>query len=331
MLWSVTTIAATRASSAGHCTTETSMVGQVCRIVPLSRAMRPATVRYGGVARWLPGGGRRREGLVRWVVDDLELRRREQDNQLAAMGFIAGLQPTGQVGRFGDVAYVSSGIPIRLFNQAQPVGDRAGPEELDEAVRLLRRRGAPFVVHLREGTDDHLAACLAGLGLVARSDEPMPGMALQPISSMPPGPAELEIRVARDAAVLDDHCRVAAAGFGIDIDIVRSFLTVAALADPATAVYAGYVDGQPVATSLGYRTGDTIGVYNVATVESARRRGYGAAMTRKAIAAGGAAGCSVATLQASAMGFPIYESIGFRTVARYRAYVEPGPAGARPA
>jgi ribosomal protein S18 acetylase RimI-like enzyme len=63
-------------------------------------------------------------------------------------------------------------------------------------------------------------------------------------------------------------------------------------------------------------------VYYVATLPDFRRRGLGEAMTRRAIAQGAAAGCNVATLQASPLGLPIYERMGFRRVGYYRTYVE---------
>jgi GNAT superfamily N-acetyltransferase len=85
----------------------------------------------------------------------------------------------------------------------------------------------------------------------------------------------------------------------------------------------GYTDGEPVTTGLGVRTGRTIGVYNIATIESARRRGFGAAMTIRIVDDGTADGCDVAILQASDMGQPTYERLGFRTVVEYRGYVDP--------
>jgi predicted GNAT family acetyltransferase len=84
----------------------------------------------------------------------------------------------------------------------------------------------------------------------------------------------------------------------------------------------GYASGDPVVSGLGWRTGRTIGVYSIATVGSARRRGYGAAMTARVVADGMVAGCDVAVLQASEMGRPVYERLGFRTVVRYAAYLE---------
>ena len=88
-------------------------------------------------------------------------------------------------------------------------------------------------------------------------------------------------------------------------------------------VYAAYDDGLPVASGLGFRTGRTIGIYNIATVPAARKRGFGAAMTIRIAADGAAAGCEVAALQASEMGFAIYERLGYRTVVEYMAYVDP--------
>jgi hypothetical protein len=70
------------------------------------------------------------------------------------------------------------------------------------------------------------------------------------------------------------------------------------------------------------RTGGVVTVLTGLPMEAARRRGYGAAMTARAVADGVVAGCDVAALQASEMGRPIYERLGFRTVVRYAAYVE---------
>jgi hypothetical protein len=54
-------------------------------------------------------------------------------------------------------------------------------------------------------------------------------------------------------------------------------------------------------------------------------------MTARVVADGVAAGCGVAALQASEMGRPIYERLGFRTVVRYTAYADRPNEGCGPA
>ena len=127
-----------------------------------------------------------------------------------------------------------------------------------------------------------------------------------------------------DAAGLARHADVLAAGFGMPHEWATSFASETMLRVPAATFYVGYQDGVAVTSGLGVRSGRTIGVYNIATVEGARRRGLGAAMTMRVIGDGAAAGCDVAILQASEMGQPVYERLGFRTVCEYFGYVEPG-------
>jgi GNAT superfamily N-acetyltransferase len=126
-----------------------------------------------------------------------------------------------------------------------------------------------------------------------------------------------------DRAGLEDHITTAAAGFEMPEEPLRAIMAETLLGRPGLTVYVGYKGREPVTTGLGSRTGRTIGVYNVATIESARRRGHGAAMTTRIATDGAAAGCDVAILQASPMGHPVYERLGYRTVVEYMGYVDP--------
>lgn len=65
-----------------------------------------------------------------------------------------------------------------------------------------------------------------------------------------------------------------------------------------------------------------MGVYNISTLAPLRGRGYGGAMTARIAADGAAIGCEVAILQATEMGYSVYERMGYRTVVEYMGYVE---------
>jgi predicted acetyltransferase len=64
-------------------------------------------------------------------------------------------------------------------------------------------------------------------------------------------------------------------------------------------------------------TGATAGVYNVATPQRFRARGYGEALTWAAIDEGATRDCRVAILQSSDAGYPIYKRMGFVEIGRY--------------
>lgn len=261
-------------------------------------------------------------------MDDAELARREHENMIASLA-VAGSQVAGAVTRRTDgVALIATGLPLLVLNQVIVDGDDATTAAIAVAVAVTRGRRDRFVVSLRMGTDDRFVPLMAELGLEPMSDEPpMPGMALHPIpAGMPPTIAGHSIRRITDTAGLDDHVRTVAAGFGMDEAPVAAFMGRGLLDRPDTAIYVGYTNGEPVTAGLGIRTGDTIGVYNIATRESARRRGYGAAMTARIAADGAAAGSEVASLQASPMGLSTYERLGYRTVVRYTWYAEPDKA-----
>jgi GNAT superfamily N-acetyltransferase len=249
-------------------------------------------------------------------MDHATLARLENDNMCEWLRVSCGQVPGSFVQAHGGVTAFGSGLSIALFNQIVVLADDATEADMDAAIRALQARGAPFYVVLRRGIDDRFGPIATALG-VTFEEGSVPGMALYPISPGGPGTGKTaghEIRRISDAAGLEDHLRTLAGGFEIAVPILGPWIGEELWRRDGCAVYVGYTDGKPVTTGFGVRTGRTIGVYNIATIESARRRGYGAAMTERVVADGAAAGCDVGILQASEMGQPIYERLGFRTV-----------------
>jgi GNAT superfamily N-acetyltransferase len=150
----------------------------------------------------------------------------------------------------------------------------------------------------------------------------VPGMALDPIPpGLPTTAPGLELRLARDADVLRDHAVVAAHGFGLPEAVAIAFIGAELWMRDGATVYTGYADGRPVTSGFSFRSGETLGIFTIATEPDARGRGFGTAMTGRLIEDGAGEGCTHVALQASRMGRPIYERLGFRLVQEYEVYV----------
>jgi len=80
---------------------------------------------------------------------------------------------------------------------------------------------------------------------------------------------------------------------------------------PHIAAFVAYIDDVPVACAMTLVSHGVAGVFYVATVESARRRGLGDALTRMSARAGFELGARAAWLGASEMGAELYRRIGF--------------------
>jgi hypothetical protein len=138
-------------------------------------------------------------------------------------------------------------------------------------------------------------------------------------ASIPRPPDDLRIETVGDEAGLERFHTVFGSG-----PVFRSALPAAALERDEFRILVGTDEKGPTSCSLAIRTEREFGIYAVGTVERARRRGYGTAMTWAAIAAGRQAwGLSTAVLQSSEMGFGVYSKMGFVDVCRYVTYEPP--------
>jgi len=248
----------------------------------------------------------------------------EHENWIGYLTGVVSCASRAAVTRVGGVVTILTGLPFDWFNQVLIEQNDATPASLLAGVAQARERGNAFVVRLRRGTDNRFISTVIDAGLRPAGQSPTtPGMVAFPIDGdavAKLAAPEYEIRRVTDAAGIDVHRRVVTAGFGSAPAVARRTACRRLLDRPECLVYVGYADGEPIASGLGWRTGRTIGVYSIATIPSARRRGYGAAMTARVVTDGLAAGCTAAALQASEQGRPIYERLGFRTVVSYVAY-----------
>jgi ribosomal protein S18 acetylase RimI-like enzyme len=86
------------------------------------------------------------------------------------------------------------------------------------------------------------------------------------------------------------------------------------------------LDGEIAVAALAFDHDGDCGIYNVETLEHARRRGLGTAITLLQLHDARARGCQTASLQATPMAERVYASLGFRDLGRILEYV-PNPRG----
>jgi ribosomal protein S18 acetylase RimI-like enzyme len=138
--------------------------------------------------------------------------------------------------------------------------------------------------------------------------------------AMPPDKASLpegvEVRPVADAEGVADYGHVVAESNDDPGERERAPLLFhdEVLVAPHLAAYVAYADEEPVSCAMTLVSHGVCGIFYVATVESARRRGLGDALTRTATRAGFALGAKAAWLGASAMGADLYRRIGFEDV-----------------
>jgi GNAT superfamily N-acetyltransferase len=255
-------------------------------------------------------------------MTDEEILARADANYFGAMSTFIGQAEHGEIRSKDGVLMAYSGTDVAAFNVAFVT---RSPSDCDrtiaEAIEFFDERNVPFILRLREDVDRESERAARERGL--RYTDTVPGMVMAYPKPPPSQMATMRTRIVDDDASLSDHRSVVADAFEMPGALAEYFLTMRLFSTPDIVGYVGYVDGVAVATSALFMTHRVAGVYNVATKREYRKRGFGEAMAWRAVRDGMDAGCVMASLQASELGQPVYERMGFRTVAAYRTFGRP--------
>ncbi|WP_199810613.1 GNAT family N-acetyltransferase [Streptomyces rimosus] len=189
-------------------------------------------------------------------------------------------------------------------------------QRLNQAADIMRAKRHPGFLWLFEDllgdearSEFEAAAEQAGL----RYAFPGTGMAgdLLPV----PDPAHPDLTFVR--VTTDEHLQAYAdlnsRAYGFPLEDAREGLVGSALWKREVYAYLALRGGTPVACAATLAADGRLFVAFVATDPQWQRRGYGEAVTRKALYEGGrATGLTRATLHATAAGAPVYPRIGFK-------------------
>lgn len=202
-----------------------------------------------------------------------------------------------------------------------------GDDELDANELIARaraffdRRDRGFSVWARGGLaeDDDLFAAAEASGLQAVYE--MPEMVLREPAKEPALPTGAELHRLTTAEEAAEYWRVATASYaslGFPPEIFAGYRDHSPLVRENAAAFIVHLDGVPAAIAMTIVSDGVAGIYWVGTLESTRGRGLGRAVTAVATNAGFELGAELASLQASPMGRPIYEAMGYETIYDYR-------------
>lgn len=222
-----------------------------------------------------------------------------------------------------------SGIPFAPLNGV--LRTRLDESEADEVIEATLAyfdwKDAPmnWAVEPSAKPDD-LAERLVAKGLV-QDGEGDPGMALElrKLGDAPESPTGFTVESVPSEEWQGDFADVMAAGFGFTGSAAKEFMRIVATvakARPGTEfAYVGRLDGRPVATSMLVPAGGVAGVHNVTTLEDARGRGIGAAMSYAPLVEARDQGYKIAILESSEMGLGVYKRLGFDEYCRFLRFV----------
>lgn len=251
--------------------------------------------------------------------------RANESNYAATMAMLAGVYG-GEMRDEPDMLWYVTGMPIAFLNGV--ARSNLALETLDDritwAIERARTLSISFNWHIGPSTRPiGLADHLARHGLIDAGETPAMGVELALLPEMPALPAGVTIEQVRDHDTLGQWGYMSAVGSGLPESVALGFQEITArdrLDDDSPKYYLARLDGEPVATSAMTLVAGVAGLYAVGTMEHARGRGLGAAMTLLPLLAARDLGYRIGILQASAMGYPIYARLGFKEHFRYRTY-----------
>jgi ribosomal protein S18 acetylase RimI-like enzyme len=251
-----------------------------------------------------------------------------EENLRESFRLLALSRPNGEVREASGVTITAAGVAFQMFNAAFLSEPVEGERELDKRIMTAKvhfgARGLSWSYWVckdwldnksrRKITDTfkrhglYLATVLPGMlaeGLAA-PEQPLP---------------RLQVRAVSDKTTWSAFCYIGASCFNVPLEWFQEVFESPRVWRDGYACYVGYSEGVPVSTAATVLASGAVGVYNVATIPSHQRRGFGEALVRYALdRARERHGVERTILQSTTQGFRLYRRMGYSVATDVAVY-----------
>jgi ribosomal protein S18 acetylase RimI-like enzyme len=232
-----------------------------------------------------------------------------QISGLAIAALFAGAPRLHQ--QFGEnSALVLTGEPATVLNVLM-IGPENDPANiLADGVGIARQRGHPLTTFFTAHVAASLIPHAERLGFTRLGEVPL--MVLRPKTATIV-PDACVVSRATDVATLERAIELRSQG-RYPIDAVRRTVNPGTSTTQKVEIYVGSREGMAMSTVTATESGDTVGIWWMATGAKYQRKGVGRALLSHVINEYQRRGASRFYLIASKSGRPLYESLGFETI-----------------
>jgi len=251
------------------------------------------------------------------------------DANLGAFWSCYGLADGCVLQRNPAVTWFYTGLQFALFNGVPVINtDGGGVKQTFESLReRISAHPAPALWWIspisKPGNIDSL---LTGYGIEPVGEVPAMAMNLADLDDRLDSIPGFTVERVSGADMQALWGRIAAIGNGCNDEVIRNMEKMeSSIDDPGYQEqirYIGYLDGEPVASTALVLDAGVAGIYAVATVPEARKKGIGKYLTVMPLRDAKERGYRVGILQSSSAGYSIYQKIGFKEVFKYRLYLQ---------
>lgn len=251
------------------------------------------------------------------------------DRNMAAYWAPYGRGAGAELHEAGGTTWIYTGIATPLFNGVSSANlDEEGVKALVASLKQrIAQRGAPAFWWIGPlSRPENIGALLEQRGLKPAGSAPGMAVDLEAIDGARARVPGFEMTAVDGPELRALWARIAAAGTGLTATAIAQLEKLEpTIDDPRYARqrrYLGTLEGKPVASSALLLEAGVAGVYAVATLPEARKRGIGRAMTLAPLLEARALGYRTGILQSSSAGYPIYRKLGFADVCKYALYLQ---------
>lgn len=234
----------------------------------------------------------------------------------------------------GDIKWLISDVPFPMLNGVMCARFEAGSEDrrIGEVLGEFKSAGMPMLWWTGPASQPaDIGSRLAAAGLMKVGAPPGMAVDLRKMDASGAPPAGVTIKRVDSDNMLSEYTQVLQQAFelpdfimAILVDILKG-IGYDEAGDAQN--YLAYLEGEPVGVcTVAYGAG-VAGIYNVGTLEKARGRGIGRAVTLACLLAARQRGYKVGVLEASGMGYNVYKQLGFEDYCAMEMYMYMPGAG----